>query len=419
MIKIFILKRFVEFLKMNKSLLIRLMSFLIALSVCLLGVVLKKNNEKNSVAEKLNYVYLQSFNNLVDCVNEINSAITKIQYTSSEKQISDLTKHISNQSVIAENELKILPESAELNSIVSFLEEVQKVSYEINELNGSDNKDEISGYVTQLYSLTSDFSDSLNSYVSQTGLHGTDKNDALLDKVNEYIIRKAESKRLPKAIENQEDITLNKAYLIVSELVEHTEINDSYEIENAELPLFVFNSDNFTFALTRQGGFPVFMCKEKIIKENNIRKGQAIEFADDFLKKAGFKSMVCVHTAEDETSFKLYYAFLEGATICYTDLVELSVSKDDGDIIYLDAFDYLYNHKERALPTLLYAVEEAQAFVSENLNVISSATVLIPKGSSLEIRCYEFICLSSDNKKILLYLNAETLEEEALVLVEE
>ncbi len=406
---------------MKKIFVIRIVSFLLALSLVLFGVILEKNNEKNSVSEKLNEVYRRSFDTLVMCVDEINSAIEKIQYASSKQQIANLSEHILNQAAIAENELKKLPQSSQLKEIIEFLEKVEKATDELYVMQISEeNKDEIiSEFSEDLNALAEDFRSSLSVYGSENGLDEINNSDDLGSIQFEDMLEKVKDNEAPKATENKDEITLNKGLLIVNNLFGGMQINDSTEKTGGNLPLLIYGSENFYVTLTKQGGLPLFLSRERNVNENNIRKGRAVEFADDFLKKSGFLNMVNVYTVEKENSFKLYYAYLEGATICYADLVVLNIAKDNGEVIKLDAFEYIYNHTPRTLVTPTYSVEDAFKMISSNLTVLSSASVLLPKSSKNEIRCYEFLCEGNDKRKVLLYLNAETLAEEALVLVDE
>ena len=113
------------------------------------------------------------------------------------------------------------------------------------------------------------------------------------------------------------------------------------------------------------------------------------------------------------------FAFVDGQTICYTDLIKVGVAMDTGEIMLYEASGYLTNHKTRAFQSPAHTEEEAKQLLKTDLTVRETAIALIPTDGE-EKRCYEFLCSGKKGEEILVYINVSTLkEEEILILLKE
>ena len=110
------------------------------------------------------------------------------------------------------------------------------------------------------------------------------------------------------------------------------------------------------------------------------------------------------------------FAFVDGQTLCYTDLIKVGVAMDTGEIVLYEASGYISNHKERTYPTPTYTVEQAKELISEALTPKETAIALIPTDAGEE-RCYEFLCETEDGQEILVYININTLAEEEILIL--
>ena len=77
------------------------------------------------------------------------------------------------------------------------------------------------------------------------------------------------------------------------------------------------------------------------------------------------------------------------------------------------------SHTERELPEVLVTREQAQENVSEELEILSHNLAVIPTGGKYEVLCHEFKCETEDGRHCIVYVNAQTgNEEKILVLIE-
>ena len=111
-------------------------------------------------------------------------------------------------------------------------------------------------------------------------------------------------------------------------------------------------------------------------------------------------------------------AYTEDGVRCYPDLVKVAVAADTGEVVEFSADGFVANHRDRNLKTPAHTAEEAAAAASPKLRVESSRRAVIPTLSG-EVQAYELHCRGEKGEQLLLYLHADTLEEEAIFFLEE
>ena len=108
------------------------------------------------------------------------------------------------------------------------------------------------------------------------------------------------------------------------------------------------------------------------------------------------------------------FAYLDGQTICYTDLIKVGIALDNGEVVFFESSGYITNHTDRAFQTPTHSEQEAAEVISSDLTVEQSAIAIIPTSGGSEVRCYEFLCKNSKGNELLIYINTKTLESEQI-----
>ena len=88
-------------------------------------------------------------------------------------------------------------------------------------------------------------------------------------------------------------------------------------------------------------------------------------------------------------------------------------------MLAFEAVDYLTYHTQRDLPSPLPDSASARNAVPASLQVHREQAVLIPSAGKFERFCYEYLCTDADGGQCLIYVNAETGEQERILLVQE
>ena len=118
---------------------------------------------------------------------------------------------------------------------------------------------------------------------------------------------------------------------------------------------------------------------------------------------------------EDNTA-TINYAFRQDDVTMYPDLIKLKIALDNGEVVGMEARQYLMNHTEREIPEPAVSMEEARKKVNDDMEVYSSGLAYIPTDYREEIFCYEFRG-KLDDRDFIVYINALTGEEEDILMI--
>lgn len=184
-----------------------------------------------------------------------------------------------------------------------------------------------------------------------------------------------------------------------------------------KIETYDFLGEGITVSITKKGGYVLYFRKENAVKDIILSNEQARLKANAYLSDMGFSGMQETYYFEADGVCTVNFAFLDGKTLCYTDLIKVGVAMDTGDIVFYESGGYLTNHRERAFPAVKYTEEEARELISPKLTVKSTRLALIPTDEVEETRCYEFACVSGDNQEILVYINTADLSEEEILIL--
>ena len=111
------------------------------------------------------------------------------------------------------------------------------------------------------------------------------------------------------------------------------------------------------------------------------------------------------------------FAYTFDDVICYTDLMKVCVAMDDGEILGYEATGYLVNHQKREFPEECISIRECRKIVSPMLEIESENRTLIPSDGGEEIYCYEYKCSAENGREVLVYINAQTGQEEQILIL--
>ena len=192
--------------------------------------------------------------------------------------------------------------------------------------------------------------------------------------------------------------------------------------EDSKLPSYVFYSDQYSVAVTKNGGFLCYMTGPKPENiEAVLTKEDALRSAQNYLASLGIPSMKETYYEVHNGIMTINFAHTEadGQITCYTDLIKVDVSMENGDILAFDARGYLVNHKERTFTGPQLTEQQAREKLSPSLTVESAKLALIPTQGQNEVFVYEFKCVGTAGDDVLVYINANTgTEEQILILLE-
>ena len=423
--------------------------FFAIFSIFVLGsmIILKKFKiEKQGVQDGYN----RSMYDFVANVNNVENEIAKLKITSNDTYTLTTLSSVFAKANSAKANLDILPFSADsISNVSKFLTQVSDFSYSLmrNIING-DNIENYKEEIDTIYSKISDLSNVTEEIYKDLNSQSI-KWDELAKVGNEKIQENsaqdelASTDKIGKTFTEYEGIiydgafsehvlTLEPAFLtekeyseqeveeILKEKIDIEGIKFLYE-QDGRLPLYVYeikikNYDTSkTVYVTKQDAKVYQIVSDRKVERKNMNIEEAKEYATQFINSLGIYDIKDTYYLEGENMVTISFAAVQDEVIIYSDLIKVKIALDNGEILAFEANGYIYNHKTREInPTK--TIQEAKEKLYKDLNIDSQRLCIIPTDSKDEVLTYEFSG-SIDDKRFLVYINANTLIEEKIYIV--
>lgn len=167
--------------------------------------------------------------------------------------------------------------------------------------------------------------------------------------------------------------------------------------------------------IARNGGYLVSFINSRMTGAATIDLNRASDLGREYLDTHGFRGMVPTYGQVQDGTATIAYAFRENGVLVYPDQVKIKVGLDTGEVLAVDASQFLMSHHARTIAPPQISVDEAQATLRTDLQVQRSQLALIPNLSGTgEVLTYEFLTTFGADT-FLVYINANTGEEEQIL----
>ena len=348
------------------------------------------------------------------CLSELSAGTTQLNninkfLSQSADYVQSLTKRIADGENLTQEDHRQISAlyryASELASKISYMEEVM-YSGEI------DFRDAVStlGQLTDNGDLSLSYSDT----VSDAEKSFSDYPTLIYDGPFSDNMLKKESQML----KNEKEITADRAK---KKAAEYSGIRDAdlirQEDENGTIKAYVFYCDGTSIAVTKNGGYLMYLLSDTFAGEEKKTSDDAITIARKYLEKHGFSSLKDSYYSIIDGICTINFAYTLNDVICYPDLIKVGVALDTGRIVSADTTGYLMNHRSRDIPSDVISSEAAEKALSSTLTVSDTKPAFIPMSDGNEIYSYEFLCRDKDGNDILVYINAETGKEADIKLL--
>ena len=425
---------------------VRLISFCAAAVLASVGFLIKARLDLKRYQLEIQNNYSRSLDGLNSSVNNISLLLEKAEYVTTAKQISNMAAQLLSESESAKNALSQLPSGGGLEVLNRFLSQVGNYALSVSKtlIAGGNVSEEHSDNIKALKNTARKISEAVgSSAISYNNpdawademnrrLDGAVDEDSLagsLDMLEEslsdypklvydgpysdHILEKE-----PLMIKDAETVTESHALSNAAEIAGCKTDELSFEGDvNGKIPAYRFSGEGVSVEIRKAGGYAVYMRRTREIGDYILEYRQALDKAKRYLESINMSGFTETYYFTDEGVCVINFAYLDGRTICYTDLVKVGVAMDTGEIMLYEASGYLTNHTERAFETAAVTAEEAAGIVSDKLEIKETAMALIPTDGGGEARCYEFVCEAEDGQEILVYINAVNLDEEDILIL--
>lgn len=383
---------------------------------------------------------------LDEYLSNITSDLQKVVYVSTPSMLTNLSTELWRDCAEAKNSLSELPSNdSSIANTYTFLSQIGEyiMSIQRKSMNGETLTEAERQKLLELSNYASSLAEKLNSmcYSLQNGTLSFEKktnmflktdemSDTVFDKMDDVEQTLSDVPSLvfdgpfsnhienmkPKLLEGKEEITKVEAQKIASKVCKDNDMDFSFE-ETGNVPCYVFKSDDCTVAITKQGGYPLYMLNSSFAGEISIKYEDAVTKAKEFLKSIGYDNMRESYYFTDDGICTVNFAYMQNGAICYADLIKVSVNLQSGEIHSFDATGYISCHTERSVPSDTISAEEGKKKLYKGLEISDVSPCFAPTEWNTENYCYEYVCTTKEGQHLLVYLNAVTGEEENVLIL--
>ena len=226
------------------------------------------------------------------------------------------------------------------------------------------------------------------------------------------------SERSPRMLEGARDIGEDAAVLVATGFLGvRTNLASVAGETEGKLPVWRITAGDFTVSVTRQGGYVVRAISSRIPGRTVLSEEDGLAAARAVAERRRLGPMAESYHILENNTLTVTFCAREGETVCYPDMVKVTVAMDNGELLRYDAEEYLTCHAPRELPAPALSAEEAAARVPDGLTLLEQRLAVIPTAGTDERFCRELICQSGDGQHWLLYFNAVTGAQERILLL--
>ena len=424
---------------------------ILSAAIIYMGYLLnRKSNETIQVSENS---YDMAFYELVDYAQNVENYLAKAVITKDSSYSAETLTYLWREANLAQTYLCMLPiQSQELENTEKFLNQVSDYSFSLSRktIKGEDlsedelkNLENLHNYSVEVANALNQLSEELNSgavtwkdlihngkeeFATQVSSN-LDVFTSIEDNFHEYsglIYDGAFSEHITSMEKKGltgDDIDEEKAAEIAKEFIgqEIKEFNNLGFVENANIPVYSFTAkteknDEINITISKTGGKVVFMNSNREVNEEKIKYEEANKIGLDYLDSKGFNDMKETYYLNEGGVLTVNYAYLQGKTVVYPDLIKVKIALDNGEVLGIETTGYLNNHTERDVSKLKITMNQAKDKLNKDINIEAEGTAIIPTEWKTEILCYEFKGKIKDTE-FLVYINAETgIEEDILII---
>lgn len=164
---------------------------------------------------------------------------------------------------------------------------------------------------------------------------------------------------------------------------------------------------------SRAGGELLWFTKERSIGKIQINSSQAVYEAKQWLDDWEFPSMLPIAQDRYDGISMITFAEYRDGVLHYPHKITIRVAMDNGQVIGIQATDFVYAKHQNISMSPKLTLTEAQTHLEPAFRVKSTRLVTILNQKNIETLCYEFIG-QMDHANFRLYMNASNGEEEKL-----
>ncbi|EXX91391.1 sporulation protein [Paenibacillus darwinianus] len=151
------------------------------------------------------------------------------------------------------------------------------------------------------------------------------------------------------------------------------------------------NDRNVQMEFTKQGGRLIwFMNPRSTGKVQKVSLREAEQEARRFLKGRGYADKEPISYDDADNSVNITYASVQDGVVIYPEKLTVKVALDNGQVVGLQAADFVYEQHARKLPKPGISEAEARKLLNPSFKMAGMRLALIENELREEVLCYEF-----------------------------
>ena len=439
--------------RLRKGKMLTVVITLIGIILIMMVFSLKKARDYRNLAENS---YNEAFYELAEYVNNTEKLLAKAEITNDSKHASKILTSIWKTCSIAEIYLAKLPiESQNIEQAQKFLNQVSDYSYSLSSktISGEKLSQEDLEKISNLHQYSVELENTVNQI--ENDLYSNDIKWGELTKKGSKIFASDDENISKSTFSNIEEdlhqytgliydgafsenhsiykgvgltgdeVDKEKAKEIAINFIGKEKIGNitsENETQNSNVDCYEFqfdyaNSSKGSIIITKKGGHILSFNCDRQVNDKTISEEDAINKGKEFLKNNNLGTMKETYYLTNENILTINYAYYQDDVVIYPDLIKVKIAMDNGEILGMEATNYLNNHIEkRDLNNYKISIEDAKKLVSNKVQIESIDKAVIPTEYNTEINCYEIKGKVEDND-FLIFINAQTGEEEDILMI--
>ncbi|HHU91526.1 MAG TPA: germination protein YpeB [Halanaerobiaceae bacterium] len=173
----------------------------------------------------------------------------------------------------------------------------------------------------------------------------------------------------------------------------------------------------YSVDISKKGGSLVSLLNNREVYSAKISMEDAVKKAQEYLADIDYTDMEPTFSEVKDNIAYISFAYQQDDIIFYPDIINVQIAMDNGQVLAVEAQNYLMSHKEREINEAELSEEEARELASSTLEEIESVRLaVIPTSSLREVFTYE-VRGKVGEEIYIIYINAETGNEEEILKV--
>ena len=422
----------------------KLLALVSVIAIITTGTTIYQYQKAEGYRKNMENSYQRAFVELVDYAGNIDVILNKALVTNDYLKLAELSEQLWSETALAKSALGQLPiSSTELDKTSGFITQVSDYVHTLTKklLNGQPITDEERAQIATLV----EYSDSLNKDLKEMENQFIDGTLDLSSKLVKSAFSDSNIVNINESLSNIEKSFESYPTIIYdgpfaehimnrkSEILSQKEVSKDYALNiaqkftgvnlkysgdsNGNIPSYIFSSkdNDICIEISKNGGMVVMLTNSVTVKNPEITYDRASKIASDFLTKSNYHNMKQTGYTMDGNIINFAFAYVMDDYTIYPDHIKVKVSLHDGSICGFESNGYLFNHKERTIPTPVIPKGTALSNLNSNLQIEQVNMACIPRDNGTECWCYEVKAKAND-KTFLIYINTITGHEEEILL---